>query len=123
MNLHTKIHTQIKRFKCNECDETFLHINSFKNHKFKHSGEKPIKKYLCSICNRGFRRDEQRRRHEETHNIELKYGCEICQKKFRTKVCYIQHKTDLHGSKYVCITHKTHREGMDFFGFRSFRDF
>lgn len=77
-----------------------MHGSTFKNHKFKHTGEGPPKIYLCTICQKGFARDKDRKRHEEIHNTELKYECEICGKKFRTKQCYDVHKNDLHRSKY-----------------------
>ena len=48
LNLHKRIHSSDKLFKCYECDKSFIQLSHLKGHKSIHSGEKPFK---CDINN------------------------------------------------------------------------
>lgn len=82
-------------------DETFHQEVALEDHKNTHLGFAPPKKHLCTICNKGFSENRDRKRHEEIHNTDFKYQCEICGNKFRSKQVYHSHKRTQHPSTSV----------------------
>ena len=48
---HELWHTGAQRFRCTNCDKTFLHSDDLKRHERTHTGEKPFR---CKICDESF---------------------------------------------------------------------
>ena len=43
LQIHKRIHTGVKSYKCNQCDKAFFQHNNLHIHKTIHTGEKPYK--------------------------------------------------------------------------------
>lgn len=56
------------------------------------------RKFLCSVCGMGFRRNDIKRRHEITHSKEYRYFCAICGKGFIRRYVLVKHLTRDHNT-------------------------
>ncbi|KAI8906095.1 hypothetical protein DFJ77DRAFT_435193 [Powellomyces hirtus] len=62
-------------FKC-VCGKLFKKLYNLKNHYKMHSTDKP---YICSVCQRGFMRKHDLKRHATTHLQNFRpFECEDC---------------------------------------------
>ena len=51
MQIHERIHTSNKPYKCTDCDKRFVASNELRKHQRIHTGERP---YKCAQCNSTF---------------------------------------------------------------------
>ncbi|WAR03171.1 ZN436-like protein [Mya arenaria] len=70
-------------------------------HQSIHTGAKP---FVCTLCNKGFRRKDDMVAHLRTHTGEKPYECEICGKKFKYRNQIPKHRRGHTGEKpYECV--------------------
>ncbi|XP_055632911.1 uncharacterized protein LOC129773335 [Toxorhynchites rutilus septentrionalis] len=95
-----------KKFKCEECDKDFLSESQLADHKESHdkdsSGRKE-KLTKCCACHQQFESEELLRKHaDEIHlpesqtstiDIEKKFICDICHRRYKTKRTLLDHKS------------------------------
>lgn len=73
---HMMIHTGEKRFKCEECDRSFIQKVDYEAHmRRKHTGERP---YECKICEKSFYEFSVLHRHKKTrtHKLAVQFASE-----------------------------------------------
>lgn len=70
LNVHLKIHKNIRDFICTVCEKAFLTSKDLKIHLTMHTGEKKI---LCEICGKSFARRDTLRAHTRAHTGERPY--------------------------------------------------
>lgn len=59
---------------------------------------KPVKKYACCFCDRGFSRSEHRSRHERSHTKERPFHCSKCSSTFVRRDLLLRHDRTVHGT-------------------------
>ena len=81
LKLHEMVHSDVKRFKCGVCDQTFKRRSDCNRHvKEIHYGARNFK---CHICDQCFSRKSSCSRHVEGHLGIRNYKCVKCDKSFR----------------------------------------
>ncbi|XP_065344212.1 zinc finger protein 62 homolog [Cloeon dipterum] len=85
--------------KCRLCDKSYIGRCGLNHHmRTKHSNEKP---YMCSFCGKSFQTGNQLSLHEANH-AEKTIECDVCDKKFPSKMALRSHKQSVHGPfKYI----------------------
>ncbi len=87
-------HSNIKPFKCNQCDMQFARKDKLKQHEAKHINH-PL--YQCTQCSKGFYRKEHLKDHIiSKHSKQYPFSCEHCSKGF-------VHAKDLH--RHIRVRH------------------
>ena len=87
-------HSNIRPYKCTECDMNFARKDKLKQHQAKHINH-PL--YQCGKCSKGFYRKEHLKDHEiSKHSKEYPFSCEHCNKGF-------VHSKDLH--RHIRVRH------------------
>ena len=102
LQIHSKIHTQVKRYMCEICGNAYPTVQKVNQHKFVHTDEKPEK---CSQCDKSFKYKMQLKRHmRRIHgNQDYNIVCETCGKAFKNKECLASHRQVHSGEKpYHC---------------------
>ena len=94
-------------FTCKICYKQFKNYNQIKAHKLLCTVLK--KKYVCSVCSKGFTQKSLLEDHYDYRhtNKPRKYICKHCQKDFELKKVFQEHNRQLHNRgdyKYVCET-------------------
>ena len=102
--IHSRIHSGIKPYKCDECSFKCNQKDNLRLHKeFKHP-ELGIqhKKFSCHICSASFLTNGNLKRHLSVHEDQKKFVCETCGKSFRDPGTLKQH-TYSHGNQaFTC---------------------
>jgi len=78
---HLKLHTGEKKYKCGECEKSFISQSRLTHHK-QNVHDPP--KYQCSYCEKLFRAKVSLERHILVHSDERPHQCEFCLYKART---------------------------------------
>ena len=86
---------RIQLFSCNLCDKDFRYKTALDNHTRVHH------KYKCQHCREQFDSLFEVSRHEKSHASDLRYSCEVCDKKFLTKQYMLSHKTVHYSLSYL----------------------
>ena len=80
-----RIHKKLKLYKCNQCEKSFGHKNSYNLHvRTIHEKLKPFK---CDTCQMAFSEKQKVKKHilsvhTAKNEVEKKFPCDICTKKF-----------------------------------------
>jgi len=78
---HMQTHLDVKKYQCQQCDQSFSIKYLLENHIKKHKGEFPC---LCDICGKGFTYISHMKSHKNlVHNRFFKYQCTICNVKLK----------------------------------------
>lgn len=90
-----KIHSAIRPYKCDDCQETFKSADSLRFHTLLHAESQPRN---CSYCDKSFKNTNQLELHERVHIGEKPYVCENpdCGMSFETATKLTRHITATH---------------------------
>lgn len=96
LTTHMRVHTNDKPFSCSLCKASFSQTSSLKRHKRRHTGEKPFR---CEICGALFVERRNLSRHQLTHTGEKPYKCEKCPASFTQMIDLKRHQMSHSGLK------------------------
>ena len=87
--LHTRTHTGVKPYKCDQCPAAFAIKVSLTYHLRVHSREKP---YKCKLCPKTFSQQQHLTSHMRKHTGEKPFQCIVCAEKFSHKQNLVTHE-------------------------------
>ncbi|XP_070534623.1 zinc finger protein 678-like [Ptychodera flava] len=98
---------------CEECDVTFYHYKSFKEHGQTHDRDS---KYHCEKFKKWFGRKDSHESHISRRRALKSFECKMCSKVFRVKCNYVQHMS-IHERKtpfkcHVCNVNFTYYDDL-----------
>ncbi|KXJ73418.1 zinc finger protein 79 [Aedes albopictus] len=101
MKVHMRTHTQVRPFKCEQCERKFYTNAKLRSHvESVHIGER---KYSCEICGKAFVLRKTLNAHILSHATEKDYICSICSKGFLFRWALVKHERVHTGEKpYLC---------------------
>ena len=68
LNIHMRIHTNEKPYKCDYCDKSFLRSSHLTSHTItNHTRKFP---HVCTICQKGFMKPSELKRHGKKHMVK-----------------------------------------------------
>ncbi|KAI5934154.1 Zinc finger protein 510 [Manis javanica] len=95
-----RTHSEVKRYKCNECGKSFCQKGHLIQHLRTHTGEKPFE---CNECGKTFSQKSHLSTHQRIHTAEKPYKCNECGKTFVQKSTLRGHQRIHTGEKpYEC---------------------
>jgi KRAB domain-containing zinc finger protein len=105
---HMMIHTELLIFKCNKYDNSFSSKIQFHKHEERYHSDKNNK---CNICNMILVDNTSLNRHMSTHQKELLFNCQFCEKKFssyKSRWYHLKkdHKQDHHSRSHLKLKPK-----------------
>ncbi|XP_041375842.1 zinc finger protein ZFAT-like [Gigantopelta aegis] len=111
MRLHCLIHTDLKPFKCTECDYSSNAKGNLYTHMRKHTGQF----YKCKKCSFHSVNKSHLVEHESTHSSS-RHQCALCKKDYNTVKSLINHIRKYHpfsamGREYLASFLKGHQRG------------
>ncbi|XP_055375554.1 zinc finger protein 329-like [Condylostylus longicornis] len=100
-NLHRRIHINDRRFQCEICSRLFSTSSNLKSHIRSHSNHRNFK---CATCQKSFKAEIELKRHSQTHKDTKNFFCNICNKGFLNKSYLKSHISSVHENKkkYSC---------------------
>ncbi|XP_069704341.1 zinc finger protein OZF-like [Periplaneta americana] len=100
------LHTDLKHYKCDICDETFKEKTKFDIHKSEHTN---LRSHICDICQKTFTQGRLLRTHKFIHTDEKpSSNCHSCDKGYTRSRDIIEHMYVNTGEgPYVCNICKT----------------
>ncbi|CRL07690.1 CLUMA_CG020647, isoform A [Clunio marinus] len=85
----------VEAYTCELCNRKFDIKSKYETHKLSHDDN--ARKYICSICNAGFKSVGNLRRHEAIHALTKDFHCSKCSKSFKTILSLKIHNESKHG--------------------------
>lgn len=74
-----RVHSGMRRFRCDGCGKSFLDSSDLKKHKRIHTGERPFE---CQHCAKTFTQAGNLKTHMRTHTGEKPFLCDFCGRSF-----------------------------------------
>ncbi|XP_068086192.1 zinc finger protein 227 [Anabrus simplex] len=113
LRTHMTVHGD-KNFQCDLCLKIFLYPGNLNKHKhIVHSSER---KFLCTICGKGFKTRHEQQRHSAGHSGKSDYVCTVCNKFFMSRYNLATHLGTHTGDKRfqcnVCSKRFSQRTGL-----------
>lgn len=94
---HLKVHSDLRPFSCEECEQSFKYKGNLKNHvTIIHKQER---KSQCDFCMKKFRDKTGLDRHRRVHTGERPYKCNECDQLFKLKSTMTRHRFNIHHLK------------------------
>ncbi|XP_047114679.1 zinc finger protein 33B-like isoform X1 [Schistocerca piceifrons] len=91
LDIHKATHSTETPYLCDLCGKSFKHINNLRSHKRCHMDDSYKNRQLCTKCGKGFRSKFHLNEHMNVHNGVRPYSCEKCGKRFHKKIQLRQH--------------------------------
>ncbi|XP_052853787.1 transcription factor Ouib-like [Drosophila gunungcola] len=103
LNLHVRVkHRGELPYVCKFCGQRFDNCLKRLFHERKHEEDPNHRPYVCSICNKGFKKKEVLKNHGVTHTGEQPFHCELCQAHFNRRNSLATHfKSKQHQKKVL----------------------
>ncbi|XP_059145044.1 uncharacterized protein LOC131932187 isoform X2 [Physella acuta] len=122
---HVRIHTGERKYMCKFCERGFKQLSHLQKHTRIHTGDTAPpsdddqkhanvpatrqqdisreRKYICSLCDKGFKQLSHLQQHFRIHTDERKYICSCCERGFK-QLSHLQQHFRIHTGerKYVC---------------------
>ena len=92
---HVATHTGIRPHGCDQCDKTFAHKITLRQHK-KYAHE-DVEKYSCIYCRKNCQSKHKLIDHLRTHTKEKPFKCHLCSTSFTIKGNLTFHIKSIHG--------------------------
>ncbi|XP_043273992.1 zinc finger protein 2-like isoform X8 [Venturia canescens] len=99
-----RVHQRDFRYKCDECDKSFMSNCELKDHRTSHLG---TKSFICEICGKAYLQKSYLVAHKRTvHGVVQKslvkeHHCDICNKNFASEYI-LQNHAGVHSRKFLC---------------------
>eukprot|EP00088_Acartia_fossae_P047302 TRINITY_DN5128_c1_g1_i3.p1 TRINITY_DN5128_c1_g1~~TRINITY_DN5128_c1_g1_i3.p1 ORF type:complete len:552 (+),score=61.77 TRINITY_DN5128_c1_g1_i3:30-1685(+) len=88
------VHSDEKRYKCDQCGAAYKRMELLKFHMNTHTGERP---YKCDKCEKSYNRPVTLKNHLLTHNSDVTFQCEVCSRTFSFRSALKRHLRRVHG--------------------------
>ena len=90
---HMLKHSDVRPFKCDQCEMAFKTKQELKNHITTHTG---ARNFPCTVCGKAFRSSTNLNEHRAIHEGRYRGHCKICDKKFVQRYNYKMHMDKHH---------------------------
>lgn len=101
LSAHRKSVCGDRTYECNQCGKIFRHISSLRYHKGSHAG---VRSYICDMCGASYTHSMTLKNHiKSKHTNEREFKCSMCDKAF-VKISTLQRHERVHFKirPYVC---------------------
>ena len=104
LEYHMKIHTGERKFKCSECENSFIQQHHLKEHTRRHhSSAKYLLEHKCIPCDKSYKDKGAFQYHMEAMHSNNQLKCPNCDKIFGTRQNLREHERRQHS--WVRILH------------------
>ncbi|CAH0550251.1 unnamed protein product [Brassicogethes aeneus] len=99
-NIHKLIHSDVKSFRCEDCDKAFKNVKQLRNHRMTHKNKESRSAHECDVCRKSFADRRLLKNHVDVvHNKIRAHNCSYCEYKGATRGALKMHVRQ-HTGKY-----------------------
>ena len=120
LEAHERTHSNVRPYKCSDCDKTYKYDGQLRIHRRYHTGQR----FYCSICQKGFVDKADMKKHSAVHTdkkkgeskisggtvnhpnrrFRTKHICTVCLEIFKDRTTLESHQADVHDLKiFHCL--------------------